>query len=81
MANKKEAWEQEENQWYQAAREAAQALAERPAFSYDPGMDPLYRAARDQALTQGRRAMEDSLGGPHGGLRLQLRPDPGRPGL
>ena len=62
MANKKEAWEQEENQWYQAAREAAQALAERPAFSYDPGADPLYRAARDQALTQARRAMEDSLG-------------------
>lgn len=62
MANKKEEWEQEENRWYRAAEEAARALAERPAFSYDPGADPLYRAARDQALVQGRRAMEDTLG-------------------
>lgn len=62
MASKKEAWNQEENQWYQAAREAARALEQRPAFRYDPARDPAYLQARDQVLRQGRRAMEDSMG-------------------
>ena len=67
MAKKKdewteEPWQPEENDWYQQARQSARALAERPAFSYDPGADPLYRAAREQYLRQGRRAMEDVMG-------------------
>ncbi len=67
MAKKKdewteEPWQPEENDWYQQAKQSARALAERPAFSYDPGADPLYRAAREQYLRQGRRAMEDVMG-------------------
>ena len=62
MGRQKEEWKNEENLWYQQAREAAQALADRPAFSYAPERDPLYQAAKTQALTEGRRAMEDTLG-------------------
>ena len=57
-----ESWNNEDNAWYQQAVEAAQALLNRPGFSYDPAADPLYRAAKDQYLRQGRRAMEDVLG-------------------
>ena len=57
-----DSWNSEDNPWYQQARQTAQALLDRPAFSYDPGADPLYRAAKDQYLRQGRRAMEDVLG-------------------
>ncbi len=57
-----ETWNSEDNAWYQQAKQAAQSLQNRAAFSYDPTADPLYRAAKDQYLTQGRRAMEDVLG-------------------
>ena len=67
MAKKKDEWTEEEwsaedNAWYQQARQSAEALLDRPAFSYDPEADPLYRAAREQYTRQGRRAMEDSMG-------------------
>ena len=62
MAKQKEAWTNEENKWYQQAVETAQALKERPAFSYAPERDPLYQAAKQTAVEQGRRAMEDTLG-------------------
>lgn len=67
MAKKKDEaealeWVPEENPWYQQARQQAEALAQRPAFSYDPGADPLYQAAKDQYRREGRRAMEDSMG-------------------
>ena len=62
MAKQKETWNPEENRWYQAAEEAAGALRERPAFSYTPQKDPLYQAAKEQTLSAGRRAMEDTLG-------------------
>ena len=64
MATKstEEEWKNEENYWYQKARETAAALLDRPAFSYDPAGDPIYQTARDQAVRLGRRAMEDTLG-------------------
>ena len=62
MAKQKEAWKNEENEWYQQAVQAAQALQERPAFSYSPERDALYQAAKQTAVEQGRRAMEDTLG-------------------
>ena len=62
MAKQKENWKQEENKWYQEAQSIAKTLNERPAFSYSPGSDPLYQAAKEQTLTQGRRAMEDTMG-------------------
>ena len=67
MAKKQDEWEAEEwkaedNAWYQQAQQTAQALNSRPAFSYDPDTDPLYRAARTQYVRQGKRAMEDTLG-------------------
>lgn len=62
MAKQKEEWKQEENRWYQAAEETAKALRERPEFSYAPQQDPLYQAAKEQTLSAGRRAMEDTLG-------------------
>ena len=57
-----EEWSAEENAWYQKARQTAEALLDRPAFSYDPGADPLYQTARDQYLRLGKRAMEDTMG-------------------
>ena len=57
-----EEWKAEENDWYQRARESAEALLDREPFSYDPGADPLYRTAQDQYTRLGRRAMEDTLG-------------------
>jgi hypothetical protein len=57
-----ETWNSTDNAWYQQAMQTAQALLDRPAFSYDPAADPLYRTAKDQYLRQGRRAMEDVLG-------------------
>lgn len=67
MAKKKDETEYQEwipadDPWYQQAKQSAEALAQRPAFSYDPGADPLYRAARDQYRLDGRRAMEDAMG-------------------
>ena len=57
-----EIWNNQDNAWYRQAMQTAQALLDRPGFSYDPTADPLYRAARDQTVRQGRRAMEDVLG-------------------
>lgn len=57
-----ETWRSEDNAWYQKAMQSAQALLDRPDFSYDPSADPLYRAAKDQYVRQGRQAMEDTLG-------------------
>ena len=57
-----ETWNNQDNPWYRQAMQTAQALLDRPGFSYDPTADPLYRAARDQTVRQGRRAMEDVLG-------------------
>ncbi len=57
-----ESWQAEENPWYQKAQQSAEALTDRPAFSYDPAGDPLYRQAKERYLRQGRQAMEDSMG-------------------
>ena len=57
-----ETWEAEANPWYQRARQSAEALLDRPAFSYDPGSDPRDRAAQSQSLRLGRRAMADTMG-------------------
>ena len=38
------------------------AITRRPAFTYDPGRDPLYRATADRYVQNGRRAMRDTLG-------------------
>lgn len=62
MAKQKEEWNNEENEWYQKARQTAQTLMDRPAFSYAPERDTLYQAAKQTAIEQGRRAMEDTLG-------------------
>ena len=62
MSKQKEEWKQEENRWYQAAEEAAKSLRERPDFSYAPQQDPLYQATKEQSLSAGRRAMEDTMG-------------------
>ena len=57
-----EAWTPEEDPWYQRAQQSAEALLDRPAFSYDPGADPLWQSTRDLYRREGRRAMEDTLG-------------------
>ena len=41
---------------------AQQAATNREDFTYDPNADALYRYYRDSHVTQGRRAMEDTLG-------------------
>ncbi len=38
------------------------AITGRPAFSYDPGRDPLYRSHVDRAVQNGRLAMRDTQG-------------------
>lgn len=55
-------WENEKDPWFLEAEASARALLDRPAFSYDPAADPLYREARSQALLQGRLGMEDAMG-------------------
>lgn len=57
-----EAWTPEEDPWYQRAQQSAEALLDRPAFSYDPGADPLWQSTRELYRREGRRAMEDTLG-------------------
>lgn len=57
-----EEWRNEDNLWYQKARQTAEALLDRPAFTYDPNTDPLYQAARTQYVRQGKQAMEDTMG-------------------
>ena len=57
-----EEWQAEDNEWYQKARQTAQALLDRDPFSYDPGTDPLYQSTKNQYLRLGKRAMEDTLG-------------------
>ena len=57
-----EEWSAEDNAWYQQARQTAEALLSRPAFTYDAAADPLYRAAKEDYVRQGRQAMEDTLG-------------------
>ena len=39
-----------------------QAITGRPAFSYSPSADPLYRSLRDQAVQDGRLAMRHTMG-------------------
>jgi len=41
---------------------AQQAYRDREAFAYDPNGDALYRQYKDSYTTQGRRAMEDTVG-------------------
>ena len=41
---------------------AEQAWRDREAFAYDPNADAIYRHYKDQATTQGQRAMEDAMG-------------------
>ncbi len=55
-------WNAQDNEWYQKARESADALDNREPFSYDPGADPLYQSAKEQYSRLGRRAMEDTMG-------------------
>ena len=38
------------------------AITGRKAFSYNPAADPLYRAAADSAMQNGRMAMRDTMG-------------------
>lgn len=57
-----EAWSPEEDPWYQRAQQSAEALLDRPAFSYDPGADPLWQSTKELYRREGRRAMEDTLG-------------------
>ena len=57
-----ESWNKEDNAWYQKATQTAQALLDRPGFSYDPTDDPLYQSVKNQYVRQGKRAMEDVLG-------------------
>jgi len=56
------AWIPQGNQWYRAAADVTKELSAREPFAYDPGSDPLYAAARDQAQLQGSRAMQDTMG-------------------
>lgn len=37
-------------------------IVNRPAFRYDPAGDPLYQSYRTQMVTEGRRAMRDTMG-------------------
>ena len=37
-------------------------IVNRPAFRYDPGSDPLYQSYREQMVTEGSRAMRDTMG-------------------
>ena len=55
-------WNAEENPWYQKAQQTAETLLNRPAFTYDPGADPLWLTAKDQYARLGKRAMEDVMG-------------------
>lgn len=45
-----------------AADDAYEKLSGRPAFSYDPRSDPMYKNYRDSYINQGRMAMKDSMG-------------------
>lgn len=47
--------------WEGEAARRYEALAGRKDFAYDPGSDLLYQQYRDQYLTAGRRAMNDSM--------------------
>ena len=37
-------------------------IVNRPAFRYDPRSDPLYQSYRSQMVTEGERAMRDTMG-------------------
>lgn len=37
-------------------------IVNRPAFRYDPGTDPLYQSYRTRMVTEGSRAMRDTMG-------------------
>lgn len=41
---------------------AQQAIRDREAFAYDPNADALYRRYKDSYITQGKQAMEDTMG-------------------
>ena len=55
-------WVPQGNHWYRTARDLIEKLENRPAFSYDPGQDPLWQGTKNQYVLQGRRAMNDTLG-------------------
>lgn len=50
------------SQWESKRQEAADALAQRKAFSYDVNSDALYQQLKDQYVRQGRLAMMDTMG-------------------
>lgn len=50
------------SRWQEKLTAAAQAILDRPDFTYDPSLDTLYNAYRDRYLGQGRQAMLDTLG-------------------
>lgn len=43
-------------------RRLYEQIVNRPAFRYDPLADPLYQSYRDQAVSEGGRAMRDTVG-------------------
>ena len=43
-------------------RRLYEQIVSRPAFRCDPGSDPLYRSYRDQMVSEGSRAMRDTVG-------------------
>ncbi len=51
-----------ESQYGDALSQLYDKIMSRPAFSYDLGADPLYQQYRDSYTSQGRLAMEDTMG-------------------
>lgn len=47
---------------YQEVQDSIEKMRDRPAFSYDPGTDPLYQQYADSYTRGGQRAMTDVLG-------------------
>jgi hypothetical protein len=43
-------------------RRLYEQIVSRPAFRYDPGSDPLYQSYRTQMVSEGSRAMRDTIG-------------------
>ena len=58
MANTKD----EYKLWDERMKNAAEAYATRPAFTYNPADDPLYNQYKEQYIRQGRLAMQDTMG-------------------
>lgn len=53
---------EESTLWTQRWRDAAEQLATRPGFAYNPNNDPMYQNYREQYTRNGRLAMEDTIG-------------------